>query len=159
MNIEQRVEALEQIEAIKHLKYRYWRACDSKDPDGFRRCFIASGAHINYGRLGAFDDVEPMAKIFTQVALYKVDGQHVIFDMHHGMHPEITLTGPDTATGRWSLRFRQLNMIERTEVLATGEYADEYVVEDGEWKMSRCVFTEIWSMTRSLDPSVTVVET
>ncbi|EGD56584.1 nuclear transport factor 2 family protein [Gordonia neofelifaecis] len=158
MDIEQRVTALEHIEAIKELKYRYWRACDAKDPQGFRDAFIAKGAEIDYGRLGAFDDIEPMAQIFTQVALHKVDGAHVIFDMHHGMHPEIRLTGEGTATGRWTLRFRQINMLDRTELNSTGEYNDEYVIENGEWKTSKCVFTETWSVTRPLDPGAVISE-
>lgn len=158
MDIEQRITDLEHVEAIKELKYRYWRACDAKDPQGFRDAFIAKGARIDYGRLGAFDDVEPMARIFTQVALHTVDGEHVILDMHHGMHPEIRLTGDGTATGRWTLRFRQINLIDRTELISTGEYDDEYVLEDGEWKTSKCVFTETWSMTRPLDPSTTISE-
>lgn len=158
MNIEQRVDELEQIEAIKTMKYRYWRACDAKDPQGFRDCFIASGARIDYGVLGSFDDVEPMVQIFEKVALHTVDGKHVIFDMHHGMHPEITLTGDGTATGRWTLRFRQVNLIEKTEMSSTGEYDDEYVLENGEWKMSRCSFTETWSMVRPLDPATVVNE-
>jgi hypothetical protein len=158
VDIAERIDALEQIEEIKTLKYRYWRACDAKDPQGFRDAFISSGARIDYGRLGSFDDVEPMAQIFEQVALHTVDGKHVIFDMHHGMHPDITLTGQHTATGRWTLRFRQVNLLENTETVSTGEYRDEYVIEDGRWKTSTCSFTETWSMTRPLDPAATVSE-
>ncbi len=152
----QRVEMLEQVEAIKALKHRYWRACDAKDPTAFRGCFVRRGARIDYGRLGAFDDADPMTEIFTKVALHTVDGQHVIFDMHHGVHPEITVTGTGTATGRWTLRFRQVNLLDHTEKLMTGEYDDEYVIEDGEWKMSTCRFTETWAMVRPL-PADTVV--
>lgn len=158
MDIEQRIAALEHIEAIKELKYRYWRACDAKDPQGFRDAFIASGARIDYGRLGSFDDVEPMAQIFTKVALHTVDGKHVVFDMHHGMHPEIRLTGEGTATGRWTLRFRQVNLLARTETVSTGEYDDEYVIENGEWRTSKCTFTETWSVTRPLADDVVVTE-
>ncbi|MFY9678921.1 nuclear transport factor 2 family protein [Glutamicibacter protophormiae] len=158
MDMEQRLAALEAIEEIKALKHRYWRACDGKDPQGFRDCFIQRGAVIDYGPMGAFDDVEPMAEIFTQVALAKVDGKHVIFDMHHGMHPDITLLSPTTARGRWTLRFRQVNLLEGTEYLKTGEYDDEYVLVDGQWKMSACRFTDTWSMTRALDESAQITE-
>ena len=151
-----RIDNLEQIEAIKNLKYRYWRACDAKDPKTFRDCFIASGARIDYGRLGAFDDADPMAAIFTQVALHKVDGEYVIYDMHHGMHPEITITGDGTARGRWTLRFRQVNLLDRTEMVSTGEYDDEYRLEDGEWKMSKCHFVETWFIKRSLPDDAVV---
>lgn len=158
MTADERVTALEHIEQIKALKHRYWRACDRKDPRGFRDAFIARGAVIDYGGLGAFDDVEPMARIFEHVALRTVNGEHVILDMHHGMHPEIRLTGPSTATGRWSLRFRQINLQEMTETVSTGEYNDEYVIEDGEWKMAACRFTQYWSITRPLDAAARVVE-
>lgn len=156
MDLGQRIDALEKIEAIKKLKYRYWRACDAKDPEGFRASFIRSGARIDYGKLGSFDDVEPMVAIFTKIALYKVDGRQVIYDMHHGMHPDITLTGDTTATGRWTLRFRQINLLTNTELLSTSEYDDEYVIEDGEWKMSACTNTQIWSVMKPLDPASTL---
>lgn len=158
MDLEQRLAALEAVEKIKALKHRYWRACDGKDPQGFRDCFIARGAIIDYGHMGAFDEVEPMVEIFTQVALAKADGKHLIFDMHHGMHPDIVLTGPTTARGRWTLRFRQVNLAERTEYLKTGEYDDEYVLVDGQWKISACRFTGTWSMTRGLDESAQIAE-
>ncbi|MFD4181094.1 nuclear transport factor 2 family protein [Rhodococcus sp. NPDC058514] len=158
MDLAQRIDALEQIEAIKKLKHRYWRACDAKDPQTFRACFIRSGADIDYGRIGAFDDAAPLAAIFEKIALHKVDGKHVILDMHHGLHPDITLTGENTATGRWTLRFRQVNLLDNTESVTTGEYDDEYLIEDGEWKMSKCHFTETWSLTRPLSADAVVRE-
>ena len=62
-------------------------------------------------------------------------------------------TGP---CRRWTLRFRQVNLLDNTEKLMTGEYDDEYVLEDGEWRMSKCQFTETWAMTRPL-PAETVI--
>lgn len=154
MTVEQRLAALEQIEAIKALKHRYFRACDAKDPATFRACFIAQGADVHYGPLGGFDDADQIAEVFTRIALHKVDGKPVILDMHHGMHPDITITGPGTATGHWTLKFRQLNLIERTERLLTGEYDDDYVIEDGVWKMARSHFRQLWVLTRPLGDAV-----
>lgn len=146
MTVEARLEALEQIEAIKALKHRYFRACDAKDPDTFRACFIAQGADVDYGPLGGFTDADQIAAVFSRIALHKVDGKPVILDMHHGMHPDIEITGPGAATGHWTLKFRQLNLIERTERLITGEYDDDYLIEDGVWKMARSHFRQLWSM-------------
>ena len=92
----QRIARLEAIEAIKALKYRYWRACDGKDPAGFRAAFVASGAAIDFGRLGAFDDADPLTEIYRAIALRKTDGKHQILDMHHGLHPDIRVTSETT---------------------------------------------------------------
>lgn len=156
MTVEERLAALEQIEAIKTLKHRYFRACDAKDPDTFRACFITRGADIDYGPLGAFADADQIAEVFARIALRTVDGKPVILDMHHGLHPEITLTGPGQATGRWTLKLRQVNMIERTEKVLTGEYDDGYVLEDGTWKIAKCHFRQLWSITRPLGPDALV---
>ncbi|MEW2352873.1 nuclear transport factor 2 family protein [Spirillospora sp. NPDC029432] len=148
--LERRIARLEAVEAIKALKYRYWRSCDGKDPEAFRSCFVRKGASVDYGRLGRFDDADPIAEIFADVALLRRDGRYVILDMHHGLHPEITLHGDGTAAGRWTLRFRQINLAEGTETVMTGEYDDRYVVEDGEWRMSQSHFAMLWSRTLPL---------
>ena len=149
-------EQLAQIEAIKSLKHRYWRACDAKDPQTFRACFIAKGASIDYGPMGVFDDADQIAEVFTQIALQQVDGRHVILDMHHGIHPEITVHDATSASGAWTLKFRQVNLVARTETVMSGEYDDAYVVEDGEWKMSKCHFKRSWAITRPIGDDVIV---
>ncbi|MEU8117668.1 nuclear transport factor 2 family protein [Spirillospora sp. NPDC049024] len=146
-----RVARLEAIEEIKALKHRYLRACDAKDPEGFRACFVASGASLDYGRLGAFDDADGMVRVFESIALRKVDGGNAILDMHHAMHPDITVHDETHASGRWTLKFRQVNLENGTESVSTGEYDDEYVVEDGRWKIAKSHFHRQWGITRPLD--------
>ncbi len=78
--------------------------------------------------------------------------------MHHGMHPSIHLTGSDTATGAWTLRFRQVDLRARTERVTALDYDDDYVVENGEWKISRCHVKVLWSIQRALIDDVEVVQ-
>lgn len=146
------------VAAIERLKYRYWRASDAKDADAFRGCFVRTGARIDYGPMGSFDDADALTDIFRRVALHKVDDRFAILDMHHGMHPDITLTSDTTATGRWSLRFRQVNLLDRTETVMVGEYDDEYVVEDGKWKIAASKLTERWRLRQPLPPDVEITE-
>jgi hypothetical protein len=156
--ISAQIAALTAISDITALKHNYWRACDSKDVDGFRASFIVDGAVIDYGPLGAFDDVAPMVAVFERVALAKVDGRYAVLDMHTGGHADIEVTGPDSARGRWSLRFRQVNTVQRTETVSVGEYHDEYRLEGGEWRMSVCRYTQHWSMSRPIGDDVVLSE-
>lgn len=151
-------EDLVAIEQIKHLKYRYWRACDAKDPDGFRACFIRHGAKVDYGPLGSFDDVGPMLDIYKQIALERHGDGYAVLDMHHGYMPEIALISDTEAVGTWSLQFRCIDVARRTDRTTIGVYRDRYVIEDGEWKMSETKFTALWTASRPLDESAEVAQ-
>lgn len=150
------IEQLAQIEAIKQLKHRYWRMCDARDGAGFRSCFIRSGAKLDYGAVGAADDVEPIAAFFEQATSARHGDNFAIADQHHGHMPEITLVSDTEAVGIWALQFRQVNLVERTETTMCGRYDDRYVIEDGEWKMSASAFSPHWSVTRPLGDDAVV---
>ncbi|MDL4818393.1 nuclear transport factor 2 family protein [Actinomadura opuntiae] len=149
-SLEQRTADLERVEAIKALKYRYWRACDGKDPAAFRDCFVSGPASIDYGSLGTFEDADELARVFAEIALSKVDGRYAVLDMHHGFHPVITLIDDVSASGVWTLRFRQVNRVDGTELLMTAEYDDAYVLEDGRWKMAKSHVRPLWTIRRPL---------
>ena len=135
---------------IEQLKYRYWRACDAKDPEGFRACFVRTGGELDFGPLGRTDP-DAMVGIFRSIALATApDGGPRVLDMHHGFMPSIEVESAERATGRWTLHFRQVDRVAGTETVSTGEYRDVYVVEDGRWVMSRCLFDPGWSITRPL---------
>ena len=149
--LEERLPVLEAVEAVKQLKYRYWRACDDKDPVVFRECFV-DDAKLDYGALGSFDSPEPILQAFVAIALEVADGTYVIRDSHHGYQPTIDISGATsaspTATGLWAFRIRQVNLRDGTESVSAGEYRDEYVVRDGEWKIKSSAFRSIWSIRR-----------
>jgi hypothetical protein len=157
--VEDRLARLEAVEEIRMLKHRYFRACDAKDPEVMRTCFIAKGADIYYGpALGSFDDADGLVDIYSRIALQRVDDQYIILDMHHGMHPSISIEGPDSAKGEWTLRFRQVDLRARTERVTALDYDDDYVIENGEWKISRCHVKVLWSIERTLTDDVKVVQ-
>ncbi|MEC8613149.1 MAG: nuclear transport factor 2 family protein, partial [Pseudomonadota bacterium] len=98
-----RVQALEDIEAIKRLKARWWFACDTRDLAGMRACYDEDDFLIDFGFIGEFTDMDAFIEVFESLACHPT---HV--DMHHGTAPEIEMTGPDSATGRWRMRFQLL---------------------------------------------------
>jgi hypothetical protein len=133
-----RLERLETVQAIERLKYRYWRACDAKDPDTFRDCFVKQGADIDYGPgLGAFHDREPLVDVFAGLARRRENDRWLFHDIHHGHHPVIELHADGSATGQWTFWFMRVNLAEHTVEQASMEYRDRYVREDGEWKIQR----------------------
>lgn len=154
--LQQRIERLEAVERIKALKHRYWRACDAKDVAGFRNCFVRAGAVVGLGEIGTFDDAEEAARVFEKKARHTVDGEFAGYDMHHGLHPDITVTGTGTAIGRWTLRMRHVNRVRRFEVVLAGEYDDEYRFEEGEWKISRSKFSTGWTLCTPLPVGVAI---
>lgn len=155
-SLEERIARIEARDQIIALKYRYFRACDSKDPEGFRSAFVSEGADIDYGPLGSFDDADKITDIYRSIALEKENGQYVVLDMHHGIQPDITIIDEGSAVGHWTLRFSQANRREGTLKLAAVEYLDSYVLQEGEWKISACTATELWSITRTLDDADTL---
>ena len=130
--LHQRIQAMEDIEAIKQLKYRYWFSCDSRDIDGIRDCFDSNNLLIDFGFIGQFTQIDDFIAVFEQLACHS--GQ---LDMHHGSGAEIKLTGPDTATGRWRMRFQLLQTKEKLWQLMNGYYQDSYSRVDGQWKITK----------------------
>lgn len=131
-----RLDRLEAVRAIERLKYRYWRACDRKDPEAVRECFVAHGVEIDYGPgLGPFGDRDELVDVFTRLALGRDSGGWLFHDMHHGGHPDIEV-GPDgTARGAWTLSFLRVNRTDEVIERASMDYDDTYVLENGEWKI------------------------
>lgn len=158
-SVTSRVEMLEARAAIVELKHRYWRACDGKDPAAMRACFVADGADIDFGPLGRFDGADALVAIFERIALHRLDdGGYRMLDMHHGVHEELELTSPTTASGRWTLQFRQVDRAARTQRLAAIEYHDDYRIEEGSWRIARSHARELWSTLTPLSDATVIEE-
>ncbi|HEX7857762.1 MAG TPA: nuclear transport factor 2 family protein [Sphingobium sp.] len=116
---------MDDLEAIKRLKARYFRALDSKDWDAYAGVFAEdcivdltlAGGGKYHGR-NAFRAYGSSLKIVQSV--------------HHGHMPEIDLTGPDSAAGLWGLG--DYNIWEDgTQNHGWGHYLETYVKRDGRW--------------------------
>lgn len=129
-----RLAALEDKEAIRLLKSRYLRACDLKRPDDVRDCFLPGDIRIDYQNFPLFTDRDAFVAVYESMAC-----NGGVYDIHHATNWEITLTGPDTATGIWSLNFRTILTGPRQVVQLGVEYADVYRRVDGRWWIAESV--------------------
>ncbi len=133
MAIEISVQDLSDIEAIKQLKARYFRFMDTKQWDDWAMVFaldcvmeVPEAEMINHGR----------AEIVTNVSAALVGTETV----HHGHMPEIEITGADTARGIWAMA----DYVEwpnndgpRVGLKGYGHYHEEYIRDNGEWRIAR----------------------
>lgn len=127
--LEARIRVLEDIEDIKRLKSRYWRFIDYKRWDDLSGCFTADVSL----------DVASRMKVSGREALLQflkqLLGKESVTTAHHGHSPDIEVTGEKTAKGYWVLRDTILDSSTNTEMKGRGFYEDDYVKEDGRWKM------------------------
>lgn len=149
MNVEQRLARLEAIEDIKQLKYRYFYACDTKQPDLVSECFSPGEIELHYGRIGEFDSREQMVEVFTELAC----NEHIV-EMHHGQNPRIEIQGQNNAAGQWGLYYFLIDTRRQTVTQLAGFYDDAYVQIDGQWKICKSSYqvnsTQIFDLGEGL---------
>lgn len=150
--------ALDDIEAIRQLKYRYFRCLDCKRWDELAACFTAdataaydSGKYSYNGRTAIME--------FLSGAL----GSSAVISLHQGHHPDIEILSPTQARGTWYLEDYLIFTKANTRLRGAAFYHDEYVKEDV-WKIKHTgyirTFEEIlngndeaprWTVTASGD--------
>ena len=133
------VSELADLEAIKVLKARYTRFLDSKNWEGLASLF-ADDAVFDVGL-----DLDGGKRSWTKTEYVRLTRETLsgATSVHQAYMPELTLTGPTTATGIWGmsdyLDFHGApGPLPRggSVVRGYGHYHEEYVKEDGEWRIS-----------------------
>jgi hypothetical protein len=112
-------DQLTEIEAIKQLKSRYFRLMDTQQFDDW---------HIK---------IEGCAALVAGVRGLMTGAQSI----HQGYMPEIELTSATTATGIWSM-YDQVRL-PTCIFEGWGHYHEEYVKENGEWKIKSIHLTRL----------------
>jgi hypothetical protein len=133
--------SLEDIEAIKQLKARYFRLLDTKRWDDWREQFTDDCQFDGTSR------AYPGPDEFVAGTRERLSDALTI---HQGHMPEIVLTGEDTARGIWSM-FDWVEFEEERDVgrglnrgfTGYGHYEEEYRKEDGRWKISLLRLTRL----------------
>src|SRR3954464_6503896 len=130
------MDGMDEIEAIKQLKARYFRTMDTKDWAGMRQVFTddvvmdttSSGGGGVEGADAFLEFLEPTLRDVVTV--------------HHGHMPEITVTSPTTASGIWSME-DMLRWPDGTELHGYGHYHETYEKVDGSWRIKSSTRTRL----------------
>lgn len=133
MDLEARVQRLEDLEAIKQLKALYCEICDDDhNPDRIVTIFTEDGVWEGRG----IGKAEGHAEIR---ALFERFQSLMDFTQHMTMNPRIEVDG-DMATGTWyffgPFRFRPLDDQAAQAKWQASRYHEVYRREDGVWKIA-----------------------
>jgi len=121
---------LQEIEAIKQLKYKYMRCIDEKRWDELAECF-AENATVSYsGDKYAFAGRDAIMKFLVDSM-----NRDSFLSSHRVGHPEIEVTSETTATGIWALQDTVIDTQFEITLRGAAFYRDEYVKIGGQWKI------------------------
>ena len=139
---------LEAIEAIKRLKYRYFRTLDLKSWEEFGDC-LATDIRARYGTQVMkepvhFDDRESVVAFMSQ------NLGHGVITVHVAHHPEIEVDGTE-ATGSWCFEDTVIVPEFQAQIRGAGYYTDHYRKDaDGAWRISSTEYERIYEAMTSL---------
>ena len=144
-DLEKRVQALEDLEAIKKLHRRYINLMDylryHEVPDLF-----TEDATVEIRNSGVKKGRKAIAEIYVGV-LGKKRG-NIRYDAHMAIQPDIVVDG-DTAKGTWLIYMLfSMPAIEWVQ----GKNECEYKKENGRWRISKLKFTRTLASDPALYP-------
>jgi uncharacterized protein (TIGR02246 family) len=132
-------EDLVEIEAIKNVKYRYLRAVDTRDWDLLATTLTedATSAYSS-GKL-SYKGREAIIA-FLKESMPEKD----MLTSHKVHHPEIDLTGPDTADARWGLEDVVIILPAALTLRGAAYYEDKMVKVDGQWRIAHTGYRRLY---------------
>ena len=131
-DLEARVQALEDIEAIKKLiaKYCYFMDAGLKDPGSMQKVvkLFAKDATVDFPGVGSGKGIPEITNFYT-----KAFASPRTFTMHMIHSPLIEVKG-NSGTGEWYVQVASTIREGNRAYWTGGKYENEFVKEGNEWK-------------------------
>ena len=146
------LQQLSDIEEIRLLKHRYFRAIDTANAELLADLFTDDivvdyrGGEYRVSLEGKDTMLEFLANSFSSQTAA----------MHHGHMPEITITGEDTAEGLWYLEDIFLNLAAKTHTIGSAIYKDKYRRVGGKWKIERTEYDRVIELVFPLADNIEI---
>jgi ketosteroid isomerase-like protein len=131
---------LEDIELIRRLKYKYWRAIDTGDIAALREVLTEDiktdyiGGTYRWQIAGREKVLASIAGAFNANAVA----------IHTGHHPEIDVLTETTAVGTWYLTDVFINLVEKKRTSGSALYRDRYVKTADGWRIGESVYERLY---------------
>jgi hypothetical protein len=130
-----RVRELEDIESLKELQLKYWRAVDQKNPELLRGLFFPGNIHIEFEGMQTWTSRDAFVQTFIELGMDPARQEN-----HFGLNPIIKVASADAASATWRLFMFAYNVASRTVIRISGMYDAEYVRHEGAWFIKTLVF-------------------
>ncbi|MFT5574814.1 MAG: bile-acid 7alpha-dehydratase [Bermanella sp.] len=137
----QQVQRLNDIEAIKTLKYRYVKAMTYSDWDALKATLVEDVETSYSDGKYTFKSREEVLKLLRSS---HSDAMHNIIAYWHVTMPVIDIISATTATGSWGMYHRYIDRGERdVEEEQFAFYEDEYLRTNEGWKISKTGYKRV----------------
>jgi len=143
-----KLQKLIDIEEIKNLKHRYFRAIDMADFDLLDNVFTEN---ITIDYRGGTYRWESEGKDTIKESL-KHAFHNQAASMHTAHHPEIKIISDNEATGKWYLQDIFYNFDMDSVTQGTALYEDKYIKLDNNWLISHSEYDRIWECVSPINP-------
>lgn len=130
MELEDRIQRLEDIEAIRYLQAKYQRCLDCRDFDGLASCFtIDAVSSYGNGKM-SYKGKDEIVKFLASVMSINMPSTHLI---HGG---EIDWLDKENAKAKWYLEDHLVHKRYLVKLHGAAIYNIEYKKIDGQWLIS-----------------------
>jgi hypothetical protein len=132
-----------ELEAIRRLKYAYFRTLDLKQYDEL-------GALLTEDATASYEDGKTVLESRAAIVswLRKSMADPGIISEHHGHHPEIIFVSETEATGTWYLQDRVIVPAADFELSGTAFYEDRYRLTDEGWRIAHTGYIRVFEERR-----------
>jgi hypothetical protein len=137
------MDTANELEAIRRLKYAYFRTLDLKQFDELGR-LLTEYATASYEDGKTTLDGRQAIVQWLSDALSSGD----LITEHHGHHPEISFTSATQAEGTWYLQDRVIIPSADLEIGGTAFYSDRYQLTDEGWRIAHTGYMRVFEEHR-----------
>ena len=138
------METSVELEAIRQLKYAYFRTLDLKQFDQLGRLLTEDAT-------AAYEDGRTTLEGRQAIVDWlsgALSGPGIVTE-HHGHHPEIAFTSDTEATGTWYLQDRVIVPSADLEIGGTAFYDDRYRLTDDGWRIAHTGYMRVFEEHRT----------